>query len=369
MKRPLGFKFIVLVMSEFMTFEKLYLEDQNIILFDVINFDDFQNCFKSLRFKINSTILLGFNFGKPDENNNVLLKLEALVKFDPLIKGIVDFSKSAIINFPIFRLINNKFSSVSKDELIDVSENLNRLIEFSSKELERVKLVHEKLVPLRLDKLLSVEVTSKFGAGNSAGGDFFDIKKAGTKMLVFLCKSKSYIVSNVVMNVFEEFSKQEKFEMNELEDLLKMIYLETSAKKIQANRKEIDILVGQFDTKNLIFEGYNFGGADVIGQDEILVSSNELKLADDTLGTAKFEIKFQRGDKLMAISSGLRDNCDGKIEGVGYVEYLQKLFPEEAAKSFNQIFYQLKKNQSGIFLDYDTTLIHLEVSKNVIYQV
>ena len=346
-----------------------YAEDQNIVLFDIEDYEIFKKSLENLRFKINATIILGFSFKDDDKSKKNLLLIESLVKFDPLIKGIVDFSKSGIINFPIFRLINNKFSSVSKDELMDVSENLNSLMEFSSKELERIKLIHEKLVPIRVDSLAGINMTSKFGAGNSAGGDYFDIKTSGTKMLVFLVKTKSYIASNIVMSCFEEFSSQSMFELEDIQDLLKTIYLEISSKKIQADRKEIEVLVGRVGSKNLVFEGYNFGGNTIIGEDSIYVTSNELKLADDTLAAAHFEFKMERGEKLMAISSGVRDNCDGKIEGLGYIEYLQNRVNSKSIDTLNDVFYQLKKNQTGLFLDHDTTLIHLEVSKNVIIEI
>ncbi|OUR96124.1 hypothetical protein A9Q84_07105 [Halobacteriovorax marinus] len=328
-------------------FETLLSDDESLVLLSIANWENFKNFFDVHRMKINGTVVL---VGDNESLNSSALK--KLCEVDRFLKGVINTSLDFDMNRPWFNLlINPQVSSIDQEDLEEVGENLERVLGTALNELKRLKEVHEKLVPIREEKFKGLSATSKFGAGESAGGEFFDILSNDREVLLLLARSRSYLVSSMIMSGFDELRSAKHFSDELVNNFLSKVQSDVDSSKVNESKRKLDILFLRVDLKTMKARTWKSG-------DSILLNDSQL--------VSESEFTIERGEKLMILSSGLVENQPGKTE-------LVSKSVEKRSKScrdiLDEVFYTLKREKNGMFFSHDATMIIFEVDKNAILQI
>lgn len=254
-------------------------------------------------------------------------------------------------------------------ELLQVGEGLNKLVEQSLQELQRVKKIHETLVPLRTEKIKGLSVVSKFAAGEASGGEFYDVVEGEEEFVVILSHTNSYVVSSLVLSAFDEFRKEQKYDLEKIQkfsvDLANLVKKEAGVKSYD----ELQLFLARVDMKSLVIEGVNWGHSQLVSSGDFFVGENDFPIDSSFIEKSTFQNKLARSERYALLSPGLRLNCGDRIEGEGLVSYSRRMMQDGPKKALQETFYQLKKNRESSFLKYDATHVYIEVDPNVIVQL
>ena len=245
------------------------------------------------------------------------------------------------------------------------------MIQFSLNELQRVKRLHEQVVPMKNDNFKGVQILSKFAAGEGAGGEFFDIVKGEQEVLLLLTNTSSYVASSIILSHFEKLRAYNQFGKERLSQFIAGLSAELKDLDLMnvANPSELQILVVKIDLNKMRFEGYQFGQTELISSKAHVLATNDLPLEKRFLDRAAFGFDLERGERLVISSPGVRRNCGGFIDSQKYEDFLKERLPLGARELLNEVYFQLKKNRESDFLKFDASVIYIEVDKNVIVEV
>ncbi|MBT3584022.1 MAG: hypothetical protein HN509_03870 [Halobacteriovoraceae bacterium] len=299
------------------------------------------------------------------------LSRELLLK-DSSLEGVIDARSDWTLAVPMMRqfFYRNQLLSQNK-ELAQMGQGLGRLMEVTLSQLKRIKKLHEQLVPLRQDDLKGIKLFSKFSAGESPGGEFYDVVRGEGQFVFLLTSSTSYVVSSIVLSHFEKLRGQSTFSKSDLEGFLSGLAAELKDLGISSGKSSgsLQTLLLKIDQKKLTGEGYHFGGTEVISDGEHFFSGNDYPVHKKFFARAHFDFTLKRGEKLAVISPGVRKNSYGLIDGVDLITFVKENMDSGPRKLLDELFMALKKIHPGEFLAYDASLIFLEVDQNVIVQV
>jgi len=328
-------------------FETLLSDDESLLLLSISNWNTFKDFFENHRMKINGTVVL-----VGDNENLQSIEVKKLCEVDRFLKGIINTSLDFEMNRPWFNLlINPQVSGIDQEDLEEVGDNLERVLSSALNELKRLKEVHEKLVPMREEKFKGLNATSKFGAGESSGGEFFDILSNDKEVLFLLARSRSYLVSSMVMSAFDELRLSKNFSDDLINGFLTRVQADVDNSKVKEDKRRLDILFLRVDLKTMKARTWKTGGTVLLNNASIVNES---------------EFSIKRGEKLMILSSGLIENQPGEKK------IISKSIEKSSKSSrdiLDEVFYTLKKEKNGMFFSNDATMIIFEVDKNAILQI
>lgn len=292
--------------------------------------------------------------------------------FSKNLLGFIDIGRPPLLHAPWFKRIVLESKILGTGAEVGAGQvHLGKILEQSLIELQRVKKIHERVVPVRHEKIKSVHLYSKFAAGYSSGGEFFDIKKDEHQLIVIVTHAKSYVASSIVLNHFEEFQKLKNVTRETIEDFLENLIDECRELDLidrdEPETLQLDLL--RLDLRTFEYEGYHFGHGAYFSNGQKLSNENERALNENFFEEAHYEGSLQRGEKLIYASPGVLLNFDLRTEK----ELLNKIVREQIQNGprevLNEIFFQLKKNNEEDFLKYDASVIYLEVDANAFIQV
>ncbi|MBC98668.1 MAG: hypothetical protein CME63_13035 [Halobacteriovoraceae bacterium] len=289
--------------------------------------------------------------------------------FGDFIKGYLDDSKLKTFG-P--RLIKSLIQDKLLDSTVeDTQEHLGKVLEQSLLELQRVKKLHEKVVPMRQEKLKGVTVFSKFAAGFSSGGEFFDIKKSEKELVIMLTSTQSYVASSVILGPFEEFQKNGDSSKEGIEDFLENLIDECRSLDL-ISREDYELLqldIIRLDLRTYEYEGFHFGKGCYYSDGVKKISSNTLPINENSFEQSYFHGVLRRGQKLIYVSPGAFQNYAEKGQKDKIETVILEQFKNGAREILNEAFFQLKKDNEEDFLKYDASIIYLEVDPNAFIQV
>ncbi len=290
-------------------------------------------------------------------------------KYGEYIKGYLDETK---IKTFAPRLIK----SIIQDELLqstveNTQEHLGKVLEQSLLELQRVKKLHEKVVPIRQEKIKSVTLYSKFAAGFSSGGEFFDLKKSDKEIVIMLTSTKSYVASSVVLGHFEEFQKNGDSSKAGIEDFLEELIDECRSLELisREDYKLLQLDIIRLDLRTYEYEGFHFGKGCYYSDGVKKIASNKLPINENSFEESYFHGVLRRGQKLIYVSPGAFQNYEEKQQEDKIETVILEQFKNGAREILNEAFFQLKKDNEEDFLKYDASIIYLEVDPNAFIQV
>lgn len=292
--------------------------------------------------------------------------------YEKSLLGFIDVSKPALLHIPWFKRIVLESKVLGTGAEVGQGQvHLGKILEQSLAELQRVKKLHEKVVPLRQEKIKGVNLFSKFAAGFSSGGEFFDIKKTDGQLLIILTHAQSYVASSIVLSHFEQLQKSDKFDRENLEDFLENLINECRDLDLidrdEPETLQLDMLL--LDLKTYHFEGYHFGNGAYFSNGEKLSNENKRALNENFFEEAHYEGSLVRGQKLIFASPGVLQNFNLKNESGLLAKIIKEQYDNGPREVLNEVFFQLKKNTDEDFLRYDASVIYLEVNANAVMQV
>ncbi len=286
--------------------------------------------------------------------------------------GFIDSGKPALLHNPWFKriVLESKVLGTGAQQGLG-QVHLGKVLEQSLMELQRVKKLHEKVVPLRQEKVKSVNLFSKFAAGYSSGGEFFDIKKTDTQMLIIVTHAQSYVASSIILSHFEKLQQSKFYNREILEDFLEDLVNECRELDLidrdEPESLQLDMIL--LDLKTYHYEGYHFGKGAYFSNGHKLSNENERALNENFFEEAHYEGSLERGQKLIFVSPGVLQNFEVKGEKGLLTKIIKEQFDNGPREVLNEIFFQLKKNTEEDFLKYDASVIYLEVDPNAFMQV
>lgn len=289
--------------------------------------------------------------------------------YGEFIKGYLDQAK---IKTFAPRLIK----SIIQDELLhstveSTQAHLGKVLEQSLLELQRVKKLHEKVVPIRQEKIKGVTLFSKFAAGFSSGGEFFDLKKSEKEIVIMLTSTKSYVASSVILGHFEEFQKNGDSSKEGIEDFLEELIDECRSLDLisRDDYKLLQLDIIRLDLRTYEYEGFHFGKGCYYSDGVKKIPSNKLPINENSFEDSYFHGVLRRGQKLIYVSPGAFQNYEEKNQEDKIERVILEQFKNGAREILNEAFFQLKKDNEEDFLKYDASIIYFEVDPNAFIQV
>lgn len=311
-------------------------------------------------------IIVSFN-GKIDEKNADKVKKI----FSKKLLGFLDVSQPGMIHVPLFRRLIFENKVLGNGDGEDGQAHLGKILEQSLIELQRVKKLHEKVVPLRHEKIKNINLYSKFAAGYSSGGEFFDIKKDEKQVIVLVTHAQSYVASSIVLSHFEQFQKLKDINREKIEDFLENLIDECREldliDRYTPEALQLDII--RLDLRTFEFEGYHFGNGAYFSNGVKLSNENKRALNENFFEEAHYEGILERGQKLIYASPGVIQNFNSKNENGLLEKVVEQQYSNGPREILSEIFFQLKKNTDEDFLKFDSSVIYLEVDAHAFIQV
>jgi hypothetical protein len=316
----------------------------------------------SLSGKIQAPVCLLANFDLISETELGLLR--ELSRTDLRVSALLDTSKEMTFSLPILRSLSMSAGANWRH----LGEDLGHFVGYTLAELQRIKKLHEQIVPMRSEDIKGLKVLSKFAAGESAGGEFFDIIRGDQEFILLLTSSRSYVISSMILSHFESLRDKKHFRKDDL-----LEFLSSLSNEILSNgnfgEKDLELFLGRVDLKKMKMEGYHFGQTALVSSSSSHIFGNNLPISQPFFEQAFFNLKLNRGEKIVLLSPGVRLNCNDILAGQDLFSFTKGLFERGPKSLVNEIFYQLKKDVKGDFLVHDASSIYLEVDSNVILQV
>ena len=298
--------------------------------------------------------------------------LRELCARNPIIEGVIDTSREVQFAYPLIRSILKRNSLLGHiEDAHQMGENLNKLISMTLSELQRVKKLHEQLVPIRNESFKGLTLSSKFAAGMSNGGEFFDIIKNEQYVLFLLTSSSSYVASSIVLGHFEKLKEMGNLSKEHVEEFFEDLLEECRNYELvdRDQPEKLQLFLVKLDLKDLSFFGYSFGGAQVYSNKELNYSPNNHPFDENFFEKAFFEKKLERNEKILIASPGVKKNLVEEMDGNEIESFLKGKVGGKPREILNEVFFQLKKDSDAEFLKHDASVIVIEVDKNVIVQV
>ncbi len=268
--------------------------------------------------------------------------------------GFLDLSQELDYNTPLLmNYINLNFSShvVKLDKL---SNDLNKILEFTKSELKRVKELHDKFVKVRVDEFKDVRVLSKFMAGEKSGGEFFDLIQYQDTFVYLQAGSNSYIISSLILSEFENLKLS--LGKTSLDELAKD-FENSINHHAKENNAELNYCIVTVDFKKMTVDISVKGNGAIVYQNKVLEYS---KVKDH---------KLLPGDKLMFISSGALKNLAALNHQLSLQQFFNDHSDKEMKDLINEFFFELSRNKTGHFLIYDAFMSVLEMDSKKLYSL
>jgi hypothetical protein len=288
-------------------------------------------------------------------NSRKDFKLVSTLKdFFSNIFGFIDLSQEAEYNQP---LIKNYVALIPQNQFVDLqklADELEKIFDYTTNELNRVKDLHERLVKVRLDKYKGVSLYSKFMAGEKSGGEFFDVIQNESDFFFLQVGSDSYLLTSLVLGEIESLKEEKKSEGNDesLESFKNKI-INISAE----NKASLSYCLMNLKSKNLNahleLKGLGY-----------LYLNNELHSFDRAL-----DLKFRPGQRMIVLSEGAMKNWNLLNPNLTLKEFFQKNKEVESKDLITEFFYELSRHKKGSFLIYDAFAAIVEIDPNTIYEI
>ncbi len=266
------------------------------------------------------------------------------------------------------RVLDAYFTQV---ELEHYSTALNQVLASTLAELHRARHIHEKIVPVRRQSFKNFEILSKYGAGDSPGGEFFDMASSESALAYVHFSSNSYVLNSKALTAFEVWRPTFNGTSASLEEFLKMLSREAIPyqNKGKDHRPALELCLFQINIKTLEVDGWLFGGFSMISSTGLVLDKKDFPVSPAFSEKAHIAFRLERGGKLLIMSPGVNYNCGGFLNKTPLLKFGLEQVNSSSLKCINEIFFQLKKGDDSDFYKYDATATVIEVNPNAIIKV
>ncbi len=261
--------------------------------------------------------------------------------------------------------LKSKKISDFNSELVSVKTRLSQLVKQTTIEMKKIKKIHEQKVNFREDLFKGVSCYSKYGAGESSGGDFYQtVKLDDHRVLLFLSGTNSYLFTSAIADYFHGQQGNKTKISSQLSAKKCVTDIINLFQKMASDDKTMtmSMLCLEIDINSLDLFGYNFGSNVLLANKSILTLGNNFPADLEFMKRTAIIFKMKRGDRLALFSPGVVKN-DKQFD---IRNFIQKYMEKGHRLFLDELFYNLRRNRDGDLLSHDAMAIYIEVGKNVI---
>jgi hypothetical protein len=268
--------------------------------------------------------------------------------------GFIDLSQEIEYNTPILNNYINMNFSAHALKLDKLASDLDKIYTHTKSELTRVKDLHDRLVKVRVDTLKGVTVTSKFMAGEKSGGEFFDMIQTDHSFLFIQAGSNNYILSSLILNEMEvlKLSTPTTSLRAQGEHFEKMMNHHASETK-----GELSYCIVNIDLKTLEVDCRLSGVGYMYHKDG----------TNDIFKPLTFRLK--PNEKFYLLSDGALKNLIELNPKLSIMDFFKEHADKNNRDLINEFFFEVSRNKSGNFLNYDALMSVIEVDPKTLYQI
>lgn len=239
---------------------------------------------------------------------------------------------------------------------------MNSVMEGLVGQVENIKEMHRNMAPFRSEKIRGVGITSRFCAGTSNGGEFFDFFKVGGEVWVISLHATSYMAIGTFLTMIEMWKLESSLTMAQiLSDL-------DSKKDDFEEYGQASILIAKITLSDLSLEAVNIGHHEILAKNDSLIHGNDQHYPDD-YETVVVKEKLTKGEGVLLLSPGFFKNNDGEIDGEDYLSFINKNWSSPVEFISELTFQSKKRYNKNDFLPNDQTILMIEVDKNAISKI
>ncbi|MFG1483869.1 hypothetical protein ABMA79_14665 [Halobacteriovorax sp. HFRX-2_2] len=239
---------------------------------------------------------------------------------------------------------------------------MNSVMEGLVGQVESIKEMHKNMAPFRSEKIRGVGITSRFCAGTSNGGEFFDFFKVGGDVWIISLHASSYMLIGNFLTMIEGWKAEGTLSMDKI-----LNHLESRQEDF-SEFGEASILVAKLTLADLTLESVNIGGHEILSHNDILIKSNEFSFPN-SYEIKKESIQLEKGKGVLLLSPGYFKNNDHIVNGEEYISFIKKNW-SSPVELISELTFQSKKGYNeDDFLPNDQTILMVEVDKNAISKI
>jgi hypothetical protein len=270
--------------------------------------------------------------------------------------GFLDLTQDYLYNVPLIKNYLIQYFSSDLLSISKLSNDLEKILEFTQSELSKVKEMHDRIVRLRTDNLKGGKISFKFMAGEKSGGEFFDYLDYANEVVIIQTGSNSYLLSSLLISEVENIKLALSNPGKNLAEEVKSFI--TNIKKVAIeNKADLNFLISIINIRNLEIQYFNQGNS------QIYIDKKIHQLNES--GT----LKLKRGDKVFTLSEGTIHNWNLNHPHTELLNYLIKHDQLDTKSFMNEVFFELYRYKEGSFLKYDALMSAIEINYNIIHEV
>ncbi|MCT4642840.1 MAG: hypothetical protein N4A33_11155 [Bacteriovoracaceae bacterium] len=262
-------------------------------------------------------------------------------------------------------------SSILKSQLLTINNELSDVMGNVEVELLKIKKLYEVRTPKRVQDFKGIKVLCKYSAGESVGGEFFDIHKAKNNIFLLMSSTNSYLISSNILATFSELKELDYIDDDTLQSFLQNIISQTIKLNASKNKKiELEFAALMINPSSLEVSGYIIGDFEFKTSNFSALFENRMKYSYDevSLKDAFVKSKISRGQRILSTSPGFNKNWSRLTPDF----VIEELLANKRIKTLDildEVFYQLKKElKQNQFLTFDASAVIMEVNENALHQ-
>lgn len=239
--------------------------------------------------------------------------------------------------------------------IVEFSQELDQALQTAQSEMLRAKKLHEVLLPKRSEEIKGIRFLNKYATGEGGGAEFYDLLQTSGKIYQVLVSTESYLISSSLMGVLNSHKQKDFNPVAFLKDAQGDIDVINSSKKKKA---QVGLLVLELDLANLNLKSYGDHKAEFYSQFKGPVTLS---------GEGSYQLG--KGEKFIVFSPGFLFNWKEAVKKNDIHSFLKNHRSLALSDLMTELFFQIRQEKSGQFLNKDATVVMMEVNRHGMHQV
>ena len=324
----------------------------------LLNISSNSNFFIQKFFKANWVVIM---------DSSELIKASNLSIDFRAIKYLLNKEMPPQLHLPVLRsLIASQKNMETKFTLSDMAKKLNKFLSNNLHQIEKIKKIHKRLVKFRSEIIRPFELNSRYAPGSASGGEFYDIFKGEHEILLVMTSSNNYQTSSSVISIIQMIKSAPNLSSNIEQGHRSLL---DSFKKLVESDVDFNYLLMRgslASAKISVISKGNF----ILVSNKPLNEKNKKSLLLDFFHVDNLTSVLDRGDRIVFLSPGIKRNINERlIGGLSLDKFIESKIDIDLKDLVNEVFFQIKNISKNRFLEYDATLITLEIEKNAILKI
>jgi hypothetical protein len=237
----------------------------------------------------------------------------------------------------------------------EFSLELDHVLQIAQDEMLHAKKLHKALMPNRKEEIKGINFLQKYASGDGGAGEFSDLFQQGSKVYQVLVSSESYLISSSLLGILNDHKSKEFNIEHFLSDVKNDIAVINDSKK---KKSHVDLLILEIDLNQLTLQVHGKSNAELYSRMNGEISSKSGQT-----------YKLSKSETVVILSPGFISNWK-ENKDLGQIE---NFFKNNSSLSQNdlmaELFFQIRRESMGQFLNRDATVLMMEVNRHGIHQV